>query len=226
MIDTDSFGEVLKSKFRKGEIMLDKQKIIAGICIVCGIALIAVPFYWKWKGSNETDMLLQNFKQNVEAQKDEENKEFETDVQATISEEANALLAQKNVIGIIEIEKLGIRYPIVKGCSSSELRYAIGHMSETAGIGKVGNCVLAGHNGSRYGTFFTHLNELMVGDVISLLNADGVIYEYEVAETFIVEPYKSSITKQGDIEELTLFTCANKGTMRFVCKCVPMARRD
>lgn len=38
---------------------------------------------------------------------------------------------------------------------------------------------------------------------------------------FVVGPYDNSIKTQSDTEELTLFTCAERGTKRFVVKCVP-----
>jgi sortase A len=82
--------------------------------------------------------------------------------------------------------------------------------------------VLCGHNGSRYGEFFTKLNQVEAGDVVTLLDTDGVLHSYEVTESFVVGPYDNSIKTQGDTEELTLFTCAERGTKRFVVKCVPV----
>lgn len=46
-------------------------------------------------------------------------------------------------------------------------------------------------------------------------------YSYEVVDFFVVGPYDNSIKTQSDTEELTLFTCAERGTKRFVVKCVP-----
>ena len=126
-----------------------------------------------------------------------------------------------NHSAILEIEALDIRYPVVEGCSSSNLNKAIGHMSETGRIGEKGNCVLCGHNGSRYGEFFTNLNKVSIGDIVTLLDTEGVLHSYEVTETFVVGPFDNSIRTQGEREELTLFTCAEKGTKRFVVKCVP-----
>ena len=137
------------------------------------------------------------------------------------SEDA-AIFAEGDVIAILEIEAIDIRYPVVEGCSSSILNKAIGHMSETGRIGEKGNCVLCGHNGSRYGEFFTHLNKVVPGDTVTLLDRAGVLHKYEVTETFVVGPYDNSIRTQGEEEELTLFTCAEKGTKRFVVKCAPI----
>lgn len=42
------------------------RKVIAGICIVAGIALLAVPFFYKLHGKSETDKLLKKFEQTLE----------------------------------------------------------------------------------------------------------------------------------------------------------------
>ena len=45
---------------------------------------------------------------------------------------------------------------------------------------------------------------------------------YEVADTCIIGPYDNTVKNQSDEEILTLLTCANKGTKRFVCHCIPV----
>ena len=93
-------------------------------------------------------------------------------------------------------------------------------IEETAGIGESGNCVLCGHNGSRYGTFFTPLSQISIGDEVMITDKKGQEHIYEVTETEVVNPYDNSIKTQGDEKELTLFTCSQKGTMRFVVRCI------
>lgn len=198
---------------------MDRRKLIAGICIVVGITFMAVPFYYHNKGANETERLLEDFTQAVEEEQDEETADKKEE-QTTLSKTDASLFAEGDVIAILEIEELGIKYPVVEGATSSNLNIAVGHLTETAGIGASGNCVIAGHNGSRYGEYFTHLNEVSVGSEVTLLDKDGIIYTYKVADSFVTDPYDNSIKVQGEETELTLFTCANKGTMRFVVKCV------
>ena len=72
------------------------------------------------------------------------------------------------------------------------------------------------------GEFFTHLNKVVAGDNVTLLDRTGVLHKYDVTETLVVGPYDNSIRTQGEEEELTLFTCAEKGTKRFVVKCAPI----
>ena len=43
---------------------------------------------------------------------------------------------------------------------------------------------------------------------------------YEVTDFYVVGPYDNSIKDQREEAELTLFTCAEKGSMRFVVKCI------
>ena len=202
---------------------MSRRKVFAGICIVVGVLFFAIPIVYHYTGMRETDRLTQEFEQKLEEKQEDETEMEENGekVQTAISEEDAAIFAEGDVIAILEIEALDIRYPVVEGCSSSNLNKAIGHMSETGRIGEKGNCVLCGHNGSRYGEFFTNLNKVVIGDIVTLLDTDGVLHSYEVTETFVVGPFDHSIRTQGEREELTLFTCAEKGTKRFVVKCVP-----
>ena len=204
--------------------MRKKIKIIfVGICIVAGIAFMAVPFYYHFHGQNETNELIDQFEHTLEEHEDEkEETKKEGKEQTALSQKDAALLSEEEVIGIIEIEALDIRYPVLEGTGNSQIKYAIGHMPETAGLGEKGNCVLCGHNGSRNGIFFTNLSKLSAGDKVKITDKNGEIHMYEVTDTYIIDPYDNTVKNQSDEEILTLLTCANKGTKRFVCRCIPV----
>lgn len=204
--------------------MRKKIKIIfVGICIVAGIAFMAVPFYYHFHGQNETNELIDQFEHTLEEHEDEkEETKKEGKEQTALSQKDATLLSEEEVIGIIEIEAIDIRYPVLEGASNSQIKYAIGHMTETAGLGEKGNCVLCGHNGSRNGIFFTNLNKLSAGDKVKITDKNGEIHMYEVTDTYIIDPYDNTVKNQSDEEILTLLTCANKGTKRFVCRCIPV----
>ena len=172
------------------------RKVVAGLLITAGIAIMAVPFFWRATGEKQTEQLISEFEQTLEDDYDEE-----TDVeeeQTSISKEDEAILKE--------------------GTTSKVLNARIGHIEETAGIGESGNCVLCGHNGSRYGTFFTPLNQISIGDDVTIIDKNGQTHIYEVTDTEVVNPYDNSIKTQGEEKELTLFTCSQKGTMRFVVR--------
>ena len=204
------------------------RKILAAIFITAGLAAMSVPLFYHFYGNQKTNELIGQFEQNVEQEhkedgEKEEERETETeaaDTQAPVSEEDAALLSSGDVIGLIEIEALDLKYPIVEGADSKQLAYGIGHISGTAAIGSMGNCVLAGHRGSRYGTYFKYLNRLSEGDTVKVMDKAGNVYLYEVVSWEVVGPYDNSVKAQGEETELTLLTCENSGTMRLIYHCI------
>ena len=166
------------------------RKVVVGLLITAGIAIMAVPFFWRATGEKQTEQLISEFEQTLEDDYDEE-----TDVeekQTSISKEDEAILKEGGVIGIIEIPGIDIRYPVMEGTTSKVLNAGIGHIEETAGIGESGNCVLCGHNGSRYGTFFTPLMNVQIdkekhkGNVKSVEQTEPERAEAERVEAEVV----------------------------------------
>lgn len=206
------------------------RKIMAVIFITAGLAAMSVPLFYHFYGNQKTNELIEQFEQSVEQEQmedDEKEEEKErkneteaADTKAPINEADAALLSSGNVIGLIEIEALDLKYPVVEGADSKQLAYGIGHISDTAAIGSIGNCVLAGHRGSRYGTYFKYLNRLSEGDMVKITDKEGTVHQYEVVSWEVVGPYDNSVKAQGEETELTLLTCENSGTMRLVYHCI------
>ena len=202
------------------------RKILAAIFIAAGLAAMSVPLFYHFYGNHKTNELIEQFEQNMEQEHKEDGEEEEereaeaADTKAPISEEDAALLSSGDVIGLIEIEALDLKYPIVEGADSKQLAYGIGHIPDTAAIGSIGNCVLAGHRGSRYGTYFKYLNRLSEGNTVKVMDKEGNVYLYEVVSWEVVGPYENSVKAQGEETELTLLTCENSGTMRLIYHCI------
>lgn len=85
--------------------------------------------------------------------------------------------------------------------------------------GEYGNVSIFGHstlpqlyNVSDYKTIFTYLPFLEKGDKV-IVKIDGITYEYQVYEMFVVEPNEISVLDQRyDNSYLTLITCVPPGT--------------
>ena len=103
-----------------------------------------------------------------------------------------------------------------------QLNEGIGHMESTAPLCGKGNCVLAGHNGSRRGVYFTYLCNIEAGTKVKITNKKRETHEYMAQEMRVVSPYDEWLTEESEDEILTLFTCASHGTRRFAVKCVPV----
>ena len=189
-----------------------------------GLAVMSVPLYYRYTGNQKSDEMLERFEHMIEQETETEHEEEketcgQEETETTVSEEDAATLAKEEVIGLIEIETLDIKYAVLEGTKSHELSCGIGHITDTAGIGEKGNCVLAGHNGSRHGTFFTNLKTIRTGEGVKLTDKECNGYFYEVESMEVVGPYDNSVKDQGEEAELTLITCENKGTMRLIVKC-------
>lgn len=184
----------------------------AVIFILVGIAIAAVPFFLWMRERQRTGQYINQFEE-------EENEESEET--GNRKKKASPYLAE-SAVGIVEIPELEIKYPVFEGTGAVQLNEGIGHMESTAPLCETGNCVLAGHNGSRRGMFFTNLGSAKAGTEVKITTKTGVTHCYTVEEMRVVNPYDGWVTEECDTELLTLFTCAEHGTRRFVCKCVPV----
>lgn len=193
--------------------------------IIAGIAFGMYPEFLRYTGEKEAEELMQGFEDELEDENEEEMdvEEEKTEEPSSLSQEDADALSKEEVIGIIKIESIDIKYPVMEGTNEDVLCKGIGHLPETAGIGEKGNCVLCGHNGSRRGTFFTPLNTVQIGDEVEIIDKKGKSHIYKIVNTKVVEPRDNSIKNTDGTEKLTLFTCAYNGTKRFVCECVPEA---
>ena len=191
--------------------------------IIAGIAFVMYPGFLKWAGGQDSQKLIQEFEDKLEEEHEEEMdvEEEKTEEPSSLSQEDADTLSQEEVIGIIKIEAIDIKYPVLEGAGGDVLNKGIGHLTETSGIGEKGNCVLCGHNGSRRGTFFTPLNTVHIGDKVELIDKKGKSHIYKIVNTKVVGPRDNSIKNTDGTEKLTLFTCAESGTKRFACECVP-----
>jgi len=126
---------------------------------------------------------------------------------STTTSKSSANSVKQKVLGVIVIDKIKIKYPIVEGVEKENLRTAIGHIPGTAPLGEAGNCALAGHRSYTFGAYFNRLDELDVGDEITIKTKDKD-YIYTVYEKQVVSPDDVSVIKGGkDDYILTLITC-------------------
>lgn len=190
---------------RKKEILL----------IVLGIAIAAVPFLLRMQERGRSDHYIQFIEQ-------EEDEHDRNEKQKKNHKKETALLLEEDTIGIIEIPDLDIRYPIFEGAGTMQLNEGIGHMEDSAELCGKGNCVLAGHNGSSRGIYFTYLSNIKAGAKVKITNKEKITHVYKVSEIRTVNPYDTWVTEKADTERLTLFTCASHGSKRLAVRCVPV----
>jgi LPXTG-site transpeptidase (sortase) family protein len=109
---------------------------------------------------------------------------------------------QGDVLGRIEILRLGLTIAILEGTSAQTLRLGVGHIQGTALPGEPGNSGIAGHRD----TFFRPLKDIRTSDEIQIQTATG-ISRYQVDWVRVVAPDDTGILTSSASSSITLITC-------------------
>ena len=107
-----------------------------------------------------------------------------------------------DLLGRIEIPRLGMKLAILEGTTSQTLRLGVGHIGGTALPGATGNIGIAGHRD----TFFRALKDIRTGDEIQIQAAAG-LSRFNVDQIQIVDPGDVGVLAQSPESAITLVTC-------------------
>jgi sortase A len=107
-----------------------------------------------------------------------------------------------DVVGRIEIPRIGISAAVLQGTTSRTLRMGVGHIKGTALPGESGNIGVAGHRD----TYFRALKDIRKDDEIQLQTATGIA-RYEVDWIQITSPSNIGVLAPTTESSLTLVTC-------------------
>ena len=103
---------------------------------------------------------------------------------------------------ILSIPGIQLKVPVLEGTDELTLNRAVGRIEGTARIGEPGNVGIAGHRDG----FFRGLKELVEGDVLDLITAQGYS-SYVVDRILIVNPEDVEVLEARSVPSLTLVTC-------------------
>jgi len=112
------------------------------------------------------------------------------------------ILGEGDVIGEIQVPRLGLNAIVVQGDSPANLRRAVAHLEKSALPGEQGNVVLAGHRD----TFFRPLYDIRLGDEITLKTRERS-FVYRVESIEVVAPTDIRVLESSTGHDLTLLTC-------------------
>jgi sortase A len=208
------------------------------ILIMTGVLVLLYPLldraytcYWQQKIFSKWE--AGHLQENMNTEKDIGAEQDETEVvifdenenEANLSSESETIL--RNTLGILEIEKINLKLPILRGTSKAILRVGAGLLDGTAGIGELGNMVLTAHRSHTYGRFFNRLDEMEPGDCITISTKDGELYHYVVYRTLIVKVDDTSIFEADEGDRiLTLYTCDPLYSVNPVNRLIVQARLE
>jgi sortase A len=115
---------------------------------------------------------------------------------------SSTTIKEGDVLGRIEIPRIGVSVAVLQGTTSQTLRLGVGHIEGTALPGQPGNIGIAGHRD----TYFRDLKDIRRNDEILLQTAIG-IDRYEVDWLQITAPSDGAILASTTGSALTLVTC-------------------
>ena len=111
-------------------------------------------------------------------------------------------IKEGDVLGRMDITRLGVSVAVLQGTKSRMLRLGAGHIEATPLPGEPGNSGIAGHRD----TFFRELKDIRSHDEIQLQTATG-LFRYEVDWVRVVAPDDNSVLAPSTESALTLVTC-------------------
>jgi len=132
--------------------------------------------------------------------------------------EAKQEIIDESILGILTIEKIGLKAKVKEGSTQDILMEYIGNMPETAKY--EGNIGLAAHNRGTEYSYFARLNELEKGDKIIYKTK---FYErtYEVTKKVVIYDTDWSYLQNTKDNRITMITCiANKPNQRLCVQAV------
>lgn len=197
------------------------------LIILAGILIMLFPkaneWYSDWQQEKLLEEAVQSYSDSAPAETvDPELKSRYAEVTQLLAEESaleEPVPTQKTekaepeievggkVIALIEIDKINLKLPVLEGATKANMKHAAAHMKETTDLGDIGNAAIAAHRARTKGRLFNRLNEVAIGDVISVKTSDQV-YDYEVYDISIVDPTDVSVLNGNNKDRiLTLITC-------------------
>lgn len=166
------------------------------------LGLISI-FTYKYIGEKKNEELINSF----QLDKTIDDTSIDTEViSESTSDEEN--LFKQEVIAIVNIPKVGIRYPVVPGTDPETLRKSLGYFEGTGLPGEVGNFCVAGHRNSSYARYFNRLDEVKEGDEI-IVETRNDEFTYIVTNTMKIHESQTEILDTSDKKMITLITCTN-----------------
>ena len=101
-----------------------------------GAAIMVVPFFYQLYGTSQTAQFIKAFGLQVGAE--ELSGHHGADVRGIASPSDSGMVYEDGAIGIIEIDSIGVCYPIMEGEGKEQLSFAVGHLPDTSWPGYAG----------------------------------------------------------------------------------------
>lgn len=193
-------------------------------CIISGLSIFGFYSYYNSKMENTIQENIDKstiYVSNTETSDVTENSNstlVDTTVAVENVDEDQVIKEVKTYSNVLSIPELGILAYINDGVSKDALAGGVGRHEETANIGELGNCVVAGHASDIYNCILNNLDKINLFDSFEVYDSSGKKHTYYVTQKFICEPDDVGILASNTMDKsmFTIYTCTNKGSQRLV----------
>lgn len=173
-----------------------KKSIIYGSIIAMVFTILSVGWFL---GINKNQKNIESDVNNNNIITEEKTIEEQVTEMFTFDED------DKNVIGYISIEKIGLdKAPIADGTDLTTIGKYVGHFENTGYLD--GNVCLCSHNRGSKAAYFGEIKNLVEGDIITYITKYET-KQYKVKEVIQIEETDLSILNQTEENQITLITC-------------------
>lgn len=210
------------------------MKQIINLLFTCGLCIAIYPIiakvYYNYDSTKQSELLDDKVFDKKTIRRYEQQKAYNEAVinkkQSIIAPKVQAkpkdkdvLLKQSDdVIATIKIPKLKLHYPVFDGATPENLNKGVSRVTGTSYPlgGRSTNSVFAAHSYSPFQEWFTHIDQLVRGDLIIVNNFKEKL-NYQVTNYVIVTPEKvEAMGIKHDKDMITLLTCTPDGSKRLL----------
>ncbi|WP_409967815.1 sortase [Bengtsoniella intestinalis] len=196
------------------------KKVLRSCFILLGVACMSASGFLYWQGQTQEDTaqvvslsVAQTFQETMKQEPVEGTQETQTSVTAATSvaqtmetsvsgavEVATVEIDGQGYIGLMSIPQLGLELPVASTYTDAKVKQTpcvyVGSFEE-------GYLVIGAHN---YAAHFGNLDQLLLGDEISILDTYGYVHTYVLGKQESIAGTDVEALCLGDWD-LTLFTC-------------------
>jgi len=184
--------------------------VIGSLIFLCGASLVFYDYYSNKKIESQEELAIEEFY------------EEETIIDSTPEpQETKEVEEQINYIAILKIPKINLERGLVDPNSYlNNVKYNLQWIEGSSMPDQVnGNVIIAGHSGSARVSYFRKLDQLVIGDSVSL-DYKNKTYKYKVVDIYDIEKTGTAeIIKNKNTTTLTLITCRHNSNKQIIIIC-------
>lgn len=192
---------------------------LGGLCIAGAVGLVAYNYHVDRLAGIHCESIVTEFQSLVTSTKPVEvlpaGMPSTSYLTADTVKNEGVTIQGASYLGLLEAPMVGMTLPIHLNWSEKNLTSAPctywGSLAEE-------DLVIAGHN---YRSHFANLQDMLVGDPITITDTNGNIYSYQVDQVFRLHESEKAYLLDREPWALTLYTCDYPdGEYRIVVRCV------